>query len=82
MYNCSFLLFFDTGASVIALRKIWASSRQNLSWGGGGGGGGGGVENNKGTDQRAHTRRLISTFVIRLLESVISQLASREISIF
>ena len=48
----------------------------------GGGGGGGGVANNKGADQPAHTRRLISAFVIRLLEGIISKLASSEISIF
>ena len=36
----------------------------------------------KGADQPAHPHRLISTFVIRLLESVISKLASNEISIF
>ena len=37
---------------------------------------------NKGIDQPAHTHRLISTFVIRFLESTISKLASGEISIF
>ena len=31
--------------------------------------------NNKGTDQPAHTRRLISAFVIHFLESIISKLA-------
>ena len=40
-----------------------------------------GFANNKGADQPAHPRRLISTFVIRLLESIISKLASSEISI-
>ena len=40
------------------------------------------VENSKGADQPAHPRSLISTFVIRLLESIISQLASSKISIF
>ena len=37
---------------------------------------------NKGADQPAHPRRLISAFVIRLLESIMSRLATREISIF
>ena len=37
---------------------------------------------NKGADQPAHLRRLISAFVIRLLESIISKLASSKISIF
>ena len=38
--------------------------------------------NNKGADQPAHPRRLISAFVIRFLESTISKLATSEISIF
>ena len=38
--------------------------------------------NNKGVDKPAHTRSLISDFVIRLMESVISRLAIREILIF
>ena len=38
--------------------------------------------NNTGADQPAHPCRLISAFVIRLLESIISQLASSEISMF
>ena len=41
-----------------------------------------GFANNKDADQPAHPRRLISAFVIRLLESIISKLASSEISIF
>ena len=41
-----------------------------------------GVANNKGADQPAHPRRLISAFVIRFLESIISKLATSEISIF
>ena len=42
----------------------------------------GGFANNKNANEPAHPRRLISTFVIRLLEIIISQLASSEISIF
>ena len=38
--------------------------------------------NNKGVDQPAHPHSLISAFVIRLLKSVISKLATRDISIF
>ena len=38
--------------------------------------------NSKDTDQPAHPYRLISTFVIRFLESIISKLATGEISIF
>ena len=41
-----------------------------------------GFANNKGADQSAHPRRLISAFVIRLLERIISKLATSEISIF
>ena len=41
-----------------------------------------GFASNKGADQPAHARRLISAFVIRLLESMISLFASSEISIF
>ena len=41
-----------------------------------------GFANNTGADQPAHPRRLISTFVIRLLESIICNLDIGEISIF
>ena len=41
-----------------------------------------GFTNNKGTDQPAHPRRLISAFVIRVLESIISDLATSEFSSF
>ena len=51
---------------------IWASTRENLSRGFG---------NNKGADQPAHSHSLISAFVIRLLKSIISRLATSEISI-
>ena len=40
------------------------------------------VANNKDADQPAHARSLISAFVIRLLEIIISRLASSEISTF
>ena len=42
----------------------------------------GGFANNTGADQPAHLRSLICAFVIRLLESIISRLATSEISIF
>ena len=41
-----------------------------------------GLANNKGADQPAHPRSLISAFVIPLFESNISRLATSEISIF
>ena len=40
------------------------------------------VANNKGADQPAHPRSLISAFVIRFFESTISKLTSSENSIF
>ena len=50
-----------------------ALTRENLSSGG---------CDNKGAYQPAHPPRLISTFVIRFLESITSKLAAGEISIF
>ena len=41
-----------------------------------------GFANNKGADQPALPRSLISTFVIRLLKSTIPRLATSEISMF
>ena len=41
-----------------------------------------GFGNNKGADQTAHLRSLISSFVIRFLKSIICKLASGELSIF
>ena len=38
--------------------------------------------NNKGADQPAHPRNLISAFVIRLFESIICEHATGDISIF
>ena len=42
----------------------------------------GGYANNKGTHRTAHLRSLISAFVIRLLESIMSRHGAKEISIF
>ena len=52
---------------------IWASTRENPS---------SGFANNKGADQPTRLCSLISTFVIRLLKSIISRPATNEISIF
>ena len=41
-----------------------------------------GFGNDKDTDQPAHQRSLISAFGIRLLENIITRLATSEISIF
>ena len=38
--------------------------------------------NNKGADQPALPRRLINTFAVRLLESILSKLVSSELSMF
>ena len=54
-------------------RYKWASTRENTPLG---------FVNNKGADQPAHTRSLNSVFVIHVLESTISKLATSEISIF
>ena len=45
----------------------WASTRENLS---------SGLANNKGADQTAQPRSLISGFVIRFLDSIIPKLAT------
>ena len=52
---------------------IWASTLENLS---------SLLAKNKGADQPAHPRSLISVLVIRLLKSIISKLATSKISIF
>ena len=54
----------------VSYLSIWASMRENLS---------SGLENNKGADQPAHPHSLIRAFVIRLLECIISRLATSEI---
>ena len=41
-----------------------------------------GFANNKGADQPAHPRSLISVYVICLLKRIISRLATSEISLF
>ena len=51
----------------------WALSRENLSLG---------FANNKDADQPVHLRSLISAFVVRLLQSIISRLAKSKISNF
>ena len=52
---------------------VWALTHENLL---------SGFATNKGADHSVHLRRLISAFVLRFLESIISKLASRIISIF
>ena len=69
---------FWGGASVVVyslfvVDPMWASTQENLSLG---------CTNNKGADQPAHPRRLISAFVIRFFKSIISKVAWSEISMF
>ena len=52
---------------------IWATMRESLS---------SGFVNIRGVDQPAHPQSLISAFVIRFLESLISKLATSDIPIF
>ena len=56
---------------ILRAGSIWAKTRENLS---------SGVANNTGADQPAHRRGLISAFGIRFMESIISKLATSEIS--
>ena len=49
--------------------RIWARSCENVSY-----------VNNKGADQPAHPRSLISTFVVRCLDSIIPILAKSKMS--
>ena len=51
----------------------WAATQENLSWW---------FLNNKGADQPAHPRSLISVFVFCLFESIISGHITSEISLF
>ena len=55
------------------IKQIWAGTQENLS---------SVFAKNKGADQPAHPRRLISTFVICFFESIICTLNTGEISIF
>ena len=67
------IIYLGKMSDCIKEESILVSMRENLSsW----------FANNKGADQSAHLRSLISTFVIRSLESIISKLATSEILIF
>ena len=52
---------------------IWALTRENLLWE---------FVKNKGADQPAHLRSLISAFIIPFLDSIISILATTDILVF
>ena len=68
-YNIPFAFLKKRGN----IDHIWALPRENLLWG---------FVNNNGTDQPAHLHSLISAIIFHLMESIISQLATGEISIF
>ena len=75
-FHTAVFICFNTNVFLFVKEKsitIWASAQENLS---------SVVCNNKGVDQPAHPRRLISAFVIRVLESIISNLATSKILIF
>ena len=55
-------LDYKTGTRSSGLRCIWARSCENVSYAN---------VNNKGADQPARTRSLISTFVVHCLDSMI-----------
>ena len=57
----------------IKATQVGSRRENNLSWW---------FANNKGADQPAHSRSLISAFVIRFLESIIYRLATNKISVF
>ena len=67
--------FWDVSLGVYSeyLPHTWASALVNIS---------SGFANNKGAEQSAHPRRLISAFVNRFLESILSKVAISAISIF
>ena len=67
------VLFYRNLAPVISIIIIGHRRERTRLWR---------LVNNKCADQFAHTRSLVSAFVIRLLETVISRLASSKISIF
>ena len=86
-FPAKFVIFYNKNSSIQCLKLlngghllygllgifIWALTRENLS---------SVFANNKGADQSAHPRILISTFVIHSLESIISRLATSKISLF
>ena len=59
------------GRGICCLDKIRATSSENLFYA---------YANNKGADQPAHPRSLISTFVVHCLDSIIPLVSISEIS--
>ena len=71
--ECSIPAFLPKSVCPEKVVHNWAATRENLLLG---------FCDNKGADQPAHPRSLISAFVIHVLESKISRLAISEISMF
>ena len=69
------VVFTQVGYSIIpsCTYDKWASTQESCLCG---------FANNKGANQPAHPRSLVSVFVIRFLKSIISKLATSEISVF
>ena len=63
----------DVEISLIVLEGIWATSWENLFMQ---------YANNKGADQPAHPRSLISAFIVHCLDGIICLVAISEISSF
>ena len=76
LFSCGNTYFFNyapnySNITVLQYNTIWAMSWENLFYA---------YANNKGTDQPAHPCSLISTFVVRCLESIIPLVYISEIS--
>ena len=71
--SCPKLQLETLTAGTNMIQANWALTRENLS---------SGRVNNKGAGQSAHPCSLISAFIFRSLESIISRHAKGEISVF
>ena len=65
--------FRSLNKALVAVFNYQTVSQENLSPG---------FANNKGTDQTAHPRSLISDFAFRYLETIVAKLVSCKISLF
>ena len=65
--------FRPLNKALVAIFNYQTVTQENMSFG---------SANNKGADQTAHPRSLISDFVIRYLETIVAKLVSCKISVF
>ena len=65
--------FRPLNKALVAIFNYQTVTQENLSPG---------FANNKGADQTAHPRSLISDFAIRYLETIVAKLVSCKISLF